>query len=318
MKWRAAVGLSVMAVLLTGSHARAGNSPGHEQVADIAWSQLTPQTRQQVGAILAAGDPQFRPASANEADVRRAFRKAATFPDEIKTNEHTLYESQVKAFNQQFDLQGVAVSQRVRCKSWHFLDKPIRDSGHHAPKDAESNANAALTLARKELSQLQGAPALNRDRKMQFWWLSWIEHIVGDLHQPLHCTSSFQFGNQGDGGGNDFALATGSLHSFWDSGIDHAKYAEGAQGKPTGVEQVTARWNGEHVFSLTSPAAKNLNVLSWIDAGAKEADKSVYEDIVPGAAPDAQYQSRHRSICKRGAILAGYRLANLLNAALGQ
>ena len=35
-------------------------------------------------------------------------------------------------------------------------------------------------------------------------YLTWLMHLVGDIHQPLHCTAVFreQFPN-GDKGGND-------------------------------------------------------------------------------------------------------------------
>lgn len=326
MRWIATVVLSTLPLALVGSQAQAWNSPGHEQVADIAWSKLNADAKLEIGKILAKGDPEFRPTSASEAAVRSAFRKAATFPDHIKNHQDTIYEPLVTSLNKKFQPQNdplISPSQRSRCKSWHFLDKPIRFSGPE-PKIPKSNAVAAMALARQELATLQGAS--NPDRRMQFWWLAWIEHVVGDLHQPLHCTASFEFGD-GDGGGNTYKLGIPSpfdptedmsLHSFWDSGIDHVKQAEKDQGKPIRVDLVTARWNGEGLLSLTSPEAKNLDVKSWVNAGAKLADQKVYEGLVPGGVPDGSYRLRERTVCKQGALLAGYRLANILNGILGQ
>src|SRR5204863_8163859 len=55
--------------------------------------------------------------------------------------------------------------------------------------------------------------------------LAWIEHLSGDLHQPLHaCTMWSGQHPNGDRGGNDQAVRTGAgevvrLHSFWDSAL---------------------------------------------------------------------------------------------------
>jgi hypothetical protein len=52
-------------------------------------------------------------------------------------------------------------------------------------------------------------------------YLTWLLHLVGDIHQPLHCTAVFseQFPN-GDKGGNDAFIRIRSspvkLHAFWD------------------------------------------------------------------------------------------------------
>jgi hypothetical protein len=52
-------------------------------------------------------------------------------------------------------------------------------------------------------------------------YLTWLLHLVGDIHQPLHCTAVFseQFPS-GDKGGNDAFIRIRSspvkLHAFWD------------------------------------------------------------------------------------------------------
>jgi hypothetical protein len=52
-------------------------------------------------------------------------------------------------------------------------------------------------------------------------YLTWLLHLIGDIHQPLHCTAVFseQFPN-GDKGGNDAFVRIRSspvkLHAFWE------------------------------------------------------------------------------------------------------
>ena len=44
----------------------------------------------------------------------------------------------------------------------------------------------------------------NATSKLKSYDLVWLLHLVGDIHQPLHCTSRFTSTQpQGDSGGND-------------------------------------------------------------------------------------------------------------------
>jgi hypothetical protein len=50
--------------------------------------------------------------------------------------------------------------------------------------------------------------------------LSWLIHLIGDVHQPLHCCSLFNSDYPtGDKGGNSFFIKPATkgipLHSFW-------------------------------------------------------------------------------------------------------
>ena len=52
----------------------------------------------------------------------------------------------------------------------------------------------------------------------------YVLHLIGDLHQPLHCTSliDYEF-PKGDMGGNNIKITYNGeqteLHGFWDSGL---------------------------------------------------------------------------------------------------
>ena len=112
--------------------------------------------------------------------------------DVIKGDRNTQYESIIPEMNLTFftkEKPNPANNEHNTCKTWHYYDTAIRDKGSH-PAD-NSNALNALTLAREKLTTLENGAA--PDRKMQCWWLYWVEHITGDLHQPLHCVSSYEF-----------------------------------------------------------------------------------------------------------------------------
>jgi hypothetical protein len=297
------------------------------QIADIAWTKLTPRARQNITAILQAGDPRFQPTGTDENSVREAFRKAATFPDVIKGNRDTRYEPIIADMNARFFTTAPPDpnnNEDKLCKTWHYYDTPIRDHGDAGKRPpGESNALKALALAREQLALLQRSR--QPDRKMQCWWLYWTEHLVGDLHQPLHCVSSYEFLPNGDAGGNLFLIAntTGGngssrLHGFWDGGISRAIAREREQGQSPSVQDVSTRWTGDAGLAPSASEARNLNVAAWIKTGAMLADTIVYQGIERNAAPSDAYIATEIALSKKQAVLAGTRLAAILNTTLGR
>ena len=210
----------------------------------------------------------------------------------------------------------------MRCKTWHYYDIPIRDPGSHAPK--ESNALKALTKARTDLAALEAGPT--PDRTLQAWWLTWIEHLVGDLHQPLHCVSNYAVSKDGDAGGNLFmiknpiknpaATRPARLHGHWDGAITRAIASERTQGLVADPEEVSQRWGLD--FAPSASDVANLDTLAWIKSGAALADSIVYVGIEQDQQPTRGYEQTQSALCKRQAVLAGARLAAILNDALGK
>lgn len=319
------IGLEIaLLALIVAAPARAWDDVGHRQVADIAWTKLSKQAKRKIKAILLEGDPKFRPTGNDEASVREAFQKAATFPDEIKRNRTTSYESLIVPMNATFFVTAPPDpndNENFLCKTWHYYDTPLQDAGHHAPK--ESNALKALTLARQELHRLELEP--HPDHVRQCWWLYWIEHLVGDLHQPLHCASNFAIlTDSGDAGGNLFLIVadpaqptrTSRLHGYWDGGIGRAIATDKAQGLDPNINAVSKRWENTPSLRPTRQEAANSNIMAWIENGALLSDTVVYVGLTPNAPLPTGYADTNMGLCKKQAVLAGFRLAALLNAAL--
>jgi hypothetical protein len=319
------VGMFAVVALIGASRpAVAWDAAGHMQIADIAWTGLSARAKQEVTAILMSGDPQFRPTSDAEADVRAAFRKAATYPDVIKGDRTTVYEPIIAEMNARFftDAPPDPKDREAElCKTWHYYDTPLHDAGHHPIRP--SNALNALTLARQQLTTLEKAPT--QDRKLQCWWLYWIEHVTGDLHQPLHCVSNYKYLPEGDAGGNLFMIGDpgrpdgkGRLHGYWDAGISHAIAQDKAQGLSPNVEEVTQRWSQDQNLAPSHSDASDLKATDWIQEGAQHAESDVYTGIEPSAVPSSGYASHQILLSRKLAVLAGQRLAAVLNNALGK
>lgn len=295
----------------------AWSGDGHIQIADIAWTKLTPKAQQRVAEILAAGEPTFRPMNGN---VRDAFGKAATWSDYIKGKNESIYDDLITTYNRKFEPNIESTgSEGVRCKTWHYYDIPIRYKGAE-PKVRPSNALVALNLAFDELKKLQSQP--NADLKLQCWWLYWITHVVGDLHQPLHCTSNHEVHEDGDDGGNKYNITAPDqdrkirLHGFWDAGIGRAIGREREAGLSPNVQDVTSRWLLEEKLQPVTAVVKDIDVMNWLKFGAAMADQKVYTGIQENERPSAEYIESQISLSKKQAVLAGYRLAEILNRTL--
>ena len=70
---RTIVGLGLIALL--PFQGLAWSADGHNQIADIAWSKLTPKAKARLTVILNAGEPRFR-----NSDTRVAFSNLGCIP----------------------------------------------------------------------------------------------------------------------------------------------------------------------------------------------------------------------------------------------
>lgn len=305
---------------------------GHEQIADIAWTKLTPKTKARVQAILLAGDRDYQPKGRDEIAVRAAFRKASTFADAIKRTTSYGYEAAIQVYNAKWQPNMdpfTTDNEATRCKTWHYFDTPLRTKPDSTPHVRESNALTALTFADAELTRLNQTPGKEKE---QAFWLYWMSHIVGDLHQPLHCSESFEFSPKGDAGGNTFRLDLTrnnrpvNLHAFWDGGIDHAALVDAqapdadtrTNRESVPYETTTATWTSTASLIPAARDVQNLDVKTWIADGAKMAEAAVYTGVTPNRVPATTYITRRDDLSRKQATLAGYRLAEMLNRALGK
>ena len=99
--------------------------------------------------------------------------------------------------------------------SWHYINLPI-DKEYD---EIKSSANNVITQINKAIHTLR-IPFTRKDVKI--FYLKYLVHMVGDIHQPLHT------GREEDWGGNkikvNFKGRKGSenitnLHDLWDAGI---------------------------------------------------------------------------------------------------
>lgn len=292
---------------LAAPSAHAWSQAGHMMAARIAFQQLSPGARRAASDILAAHPEmgqwrkyvRFAPPGEEDCFL---FMRASTWPDEIN--------------------RPPGVSPYAH-PAWHYIDYPLQPPGFPfiAGRELEDNVLFGLAQSSKTLRDPAATPEARAAA------LSWVIHLVADLHQPLHCaelvTKDYPL-PQGDRGGNLFFISVGgqamNLHSFWDRLPGQATHPDQAFAP---AAELARRYPAASLPELQT--AKDT--AAWTLEGRTLAIEKAYErGTLPGTAdrnaqppplPDG-YVGRSREVAERRIALAGYRLGRLLEELLTQ
>lgn len=279
------------------------NATGHRIIAAIAYDRLTPPVRTRVDELLRKHPDYARLAENAPADpaqrARAVFLAAAVWPDTIKGDARFWDDSHADAKPTPL-LPGFPDMKRHT--HWHYYDTPYAPDGARAENQPPASALTELPRLIKEIAHEDDAAAA--------YDLPWIEHLVGDVHQPLHCIGrTLLSSGRSDAGGNGVFIAPrGNLHGLWDD----------AAGNNTSDAYVTS-YAAEAVAATPAPSSIEKNPKKWIAQGAKLARTSVYTFGLengtrehPIHLPDS-YLENARRVARVQVAVAGYRLAAVLN-----
>ena len=276
-----------MALAVAGSPCASAWGPqGHRTVGAIADRLLTPAAHAQVAELLAADLDKFGNPSG-----RATLESVAVWADEIR---------------------GTAVDE----PRWHYDDVPVCGS---APRDRYCPGGQCNSGQLERLTAVLADS--HADRRARNEALKWIVHLVADLHQPLHAADN------GDLGGNRVRVALAevrtrgreSLHGAWDSElVALALHTRNRQQPPPEIDALA-----REARSLTVEAGQGTPA-SWASESNHLARNVAYRypgfacDSVPAGIVvlDRDYQSEAEDIVRERLLLAGGRLANLLNDTL--
>ena len=158
--------------------------------------------------------------------------------------------------------------------------------------------------------------------------LCWYLHLMGDLHQPLHCASWFSAefpGNDGDRGGNGVAIqphgAPVKLHSFWDgllgtgesyTFIDHT--ADTIETNPLSAKVKLKELKNHKTYQSWADESFNYaGAFAYLDGNLEHA--KYHEHITAAEVPDlnSNYEDNARSLAQRRIAAAGIRLGQKLS-----
>jgi len=300
---------AVTAALLLALPAAAWNYSGHCIIAEIAYERLTPQARARVDQMI-RDHPDYKDIftkdapAAVQADAsslaRYAFVHAAPWPDLIRGDARFYDEANPSAHPTPL-LPGFP--DMGRHATWHYFDTPY--SGDGTPVIEQQPPHLMTELPRL-LAEIATA-----DSQQAAYDLPWIEHLVGDSHQPLHLTGRFLRSQpKGDAGGNFVFVEPGrTLHSLWDDAAaprdltddDVIRYAreitaDYPAGPPPSLDPT--HWAAES-FELDKSAVYTFG----LETGSKERPL-----VLPSA-----YEEKAKRIARERVALAGYRLARAFN-----
>jgi hypothetical protein len=149
-------------------------------------------------------------------------------------------------------------------------------------------------------------------------YFSWLIHLVGDIHQPLHCSTLVNTNYPapvGDKGGNEFYVKPAgtavNLHSIWDKALG------GTVDFRTQLNYAI-QISTEHPRASLAELSKDTTPVAWSKESRAIAIESGYlrgklagsarRDDAP-ALPEG-YTKNMKTIAEKQAALAGYRLAD--------
>ena len=221
------------------------------------------------------------------------------------------------------DLAAVSVwadeikSERPETYRWHFVDIPsdasgfseARDCYHPDDKHAYTQQDHHNCVVDRITMFEQVLADRNASQPERIEALKFLVHFVGDVHQPMHAIGEARGGN--DIHISEFGLMQCgkypcNLHFAWDTGlIEHAGISE---------ERYVARLD-ELIASRKLAVQAGGTPEEWANESFLSAKKVWLND---GGAVDETYFENDIGIANRRLALAGIRLAQMINEALGR
>ena len=361
------------------SRVYAWGNTGHEAVAYVAWKNMKPATQDKVWALLqlvptnhhtmSDGTDEIIPGFAEwKQDALAAgasdgsdkmkmyiFMRAATWSDSIK---HKFLKDSDDPSTDPDPASNIGFDDKYSHGYWHFMDKAFgTDSAHASAPEVPKSCWIGKTdkvpptpLAKipatpepnvaTQIVALRTALASPESDDLKAYDLLWIEHLVGDVHQPLHAAVRY-IGGIGDIGGNciDISLASGlsakfkagwtddknknlatsktfrapeELHAFWDS-------------LPGTASPVNTAFAETYASKLTTATVdlSNTDPLSWATDSFTSAKSTAYK--MPPIASGLGYPTHYvisttyynnaSKLAAQRISIAGQRLARLLDDA---
>jgi S1/P1 Nuclease len=311
-------------VLVASSQAFAWSDAGHKIIASIAFSRLTEDERTTVVGML-TDHPRF-----SEDFYRKLTTDIAERPDggqEWIFQQASVWPDIARGFR--------GDDAKYHHLTWHYINLPhflndadkVALTGHlkvnvsldPPDKPTESmNAIQAIRLSRAMLADRKGSRA---DRAIM---LTWLFHLVGDIHQPLHSSALFSqhLFREGDRGGNRILTKQhGNLHSLWDSfpgGRVEFRHAH---------QEALKLMADPDLAKLGERSAAQLDEKDWLEESRELAVNVVYGPEVIGylrnmdqegakelqpITLEADYLKAGGKVCNQRVVQAGYRLAAVL------
>jgi hypothetical protein len=211
--------------------------------------------------------------------------------------------------------------------AWHYMDQCWDPTGNNSvcPTPEEMPFPDIRDALAKCVSQLNSTGLTMQERS---FWFSFLVHLVGDIHQPLHTTCLFDSQwPHGDNGGNLFLIQyngkRSNIHSFHDScaGLLESPYPRPFAKFPEALSSLRNQ-SIDLINNQTFPAGvdpRNLSVAQWLREGYSTVANNSYGygngTMIPynlSVTSSSEYTVQLRAVLQSKLALGGKRLALLL------
>jgi S1/P1 Nuclease len=308
---RKSFSLALLATLTLCAPALAWNKAGHMVSAAIAYAELkkiAPESVPRVIALL-----KKHPCYQSDCKIRQPDWK--TQIDRESPSDPDLYLFMAAA-RWADDARKTAEDR----PTWHYVNLPFKlGSIPTITPNAPVGEDNILTALQQNRTLLD-TPGTTAKKAIA---LTWIFHLMGDIHQPLHSLKavSAQFPlPEGDRGGTRFYIraaagrSTISLHKYWDDLILGSERFQSVQN-----QSIAMRNNPDYQRGQLSELSETA-FDRWARVESFKIAPQVYQGLQSGSKTDGKalpdnYADTAKSIAVRRMMLAGYRLADYLKAA---
>lgn len=265
----------------------AWNAEGHMVSTLIAYTHLTPAVKAQCDVLIATP-------VVYSSNINNTFVTASVWADDLKSSTNTW-------------------------NNWHFINIPFSLDGTPTNSFVPGSFDVVQAI-RNNIAVLQNPSSTQSNRAFN---LRQLLHFMGDIQQPLHCTTAISATQpNGDAGGNGFALTGGwgNLHSLWDSG---GKNLTNNLPRPLSVASQNILSNKAATIEANYPYDYAANVgtvadpMAWALEGLGLAQSVCYSNITRNTTPSAGYLNTASTSTDQRMAVGGQRLADLLNTILG-
>jgi hypothetical protein len=240
---------------------------------------------------------------AMEVRAREFFRRAATWPDlirDVPELHHSTWHHRDFYWRQDrglaIDLPDLLVHPENLLERLHFFRKVL--------------ANPTVPARERAIG------------------IAWALHLVGDIHQPFHCSARVTTTERkGDHGGQDFEVAFRSpphpprerysLHAYWDDMLDRAVPRRSGERLGAYLQRAAVLVVSHHPRAQLEPELKPGQFDAWARESVIAAQSAYPASLRRGQEPSADYRSMGAQVALGRLALAGYRLALMLRDVAG-
>ncbi|MDZ7343175.1 MAG: S1/P1 nuclease, partial [candidate division KSB1 bacterium] len=150
--------------------------------------------------------------------------------------------------------------------------------------------------------------------------LAWVLHLVGDIHQPLHCSARVTPTEpEGDRGGNLFKLDSNyTLHGYWDNLVSLTYVRNADESEQDYIERISRAIMARYPLAALTARLHMGDFEAWAKEGYQISKTKVYPATLQREkAPSENYRQEAYRLAEAAIALAGYRMAKMLEQLFG-